>query len=282
MMQSREDSSPPPTVPVLEDWLAWKSRCARALCTKDTQRRLGYFALYRFGIQLRRQLATTNLRPEDAVRQHPTEEDAWHRFESFAALTQTRQGKRYKDWIFARIQQSNRSALDTIQSGATLILRSAVRDYLRGEYAPHRAASLDQPVGDGTLTLGDLLPGLVSTEDDATTREYNTLAEGHAHRVFEGLSRRERVGLLARLMGVALDHDDVLVAADCGKSTLNQAVKNLWVHMRESLLREYREDGHDAIMALATLVIQHLERITFLWKLSEKNLPRCFYSTEDA
>jgi len=236
--------------------------------------RLGRFARSRFGIQLQRQLAATNLLPQDAQRQLPSDDDAWHQFESYAALTQTRQGKRYKDWIFARLRQSNRSPLDTIQSGAALIIRAAVRTYLRKEVASRKTMSLDTPVGDGTNTLGDLLPGTAETETDQ-------LAQQHAERLFNQLSQRERIGLLAKYAGITLEHPDVVAAADCGKSTLNQAVRDFLARLRESVVREYGDEGHNAVMAFTALLLQHLGQQIFSWKNSEKRLPDCFYRVEE-
>ncbi len=263
--------------PQLKDWTAWKTHCARALCPEATQRRLGRFAVSRFAIQLERHLAATNLAPGDAQRQLPPPEDAWHQFETYAALTQTRQGKRYKDWIFARIRHSDRAPLDTIQSGATLIMRDAVRTYLRKELAPRTTVSLDRPVGDGTTTLGDLLRSAVQHEDSQAAKEYDLLAAKHAEALFHTLSRRERIGLLAKYAGLSLDDPDVLSAAACGKSSLHLAVRDLLTRLRESVVREYGDEGHNAVMAFTALMLQHLEQKIYLWKNSEKGLPRSFY-----
>jgi len=256
--------------PRLEDWTTWKEHCARALCSEATQTRLGRFARSRFGIQLQRQLAATNLLPQDAQRQLPSEEDAWHQFESYAALTQTRQGKRYKDWIFARLRQSDSPPLDTIQSGATLIIRAAVRTYLRKELASRKTVSLDTPVGDGTNTLGDLLPGAAEAETDQ-------LAQQHAERLFNQLSERERIGLLAKYAGITLEHPDVLAAADCGKSTLSRTVRDFLTRLREFVMHEYGDEGHNTVMGFTALLLQHLGQLIFSWKKLEKGLPDCFY-----
>ena len=263
--------------PQLNDWTAWKKHCARALCSEETQHRLGRFAISRFGIQLKRHLSVTNLVPDDVQRQLPQPEDSWHQFETYAALTQTREGKRYKDWIFARVQLSARSALDTIQSGATLIMRDVVRTFLCKEYAPRTTVSLDRPVGDGSITLGDLLPGSVQQEEGPEATELDLLAAEHAETLFQTMSRRERVGLFAKYSGLSLATPDLLVAADCGKSSLNQAVRKLMPRLRKGVVREYGEDGHNAVMAFTALMLQHLEKIIYLWKNSEKGLPDSFY-----
>ena len=263
--------------PELKDWTEWKTLCARKLCGEDTQNRLGSFAQSRFGIQLRRQITTTNLRNSDALRQLPSADDAWHQFESYAALKETRQSKRYKDWIFARVENGNSAPLDIIQSGASLIMRSVVRTHLRAEYAPRKAISMDQPLGDSDLTMGDLLPGKVNPADAVVANEYNILAEQYAESIFEKLVQRERLGLLAKLSGIALDNAELLVAAKCGKSTLNQVTRNMLNKLRDDIKREYCDDGQDAIVAFTVLVVQYLEKVLNNWKSLENNLPSCFY-----
>ena len=276
-MRKIDQIAPGSLQPRLEDWTDWKRQCARALCGEETQARLGRFAHSRFGIQLRRQLGATNLHAGDASQQLPSPDDAWHQFESYTAITHTREGKRYKDWIFARVRHANDTPLNVVQSGATLIMRGVVRAHLREEYARRSTVSFDQPVGDGTITVGDLLPGSANPVDGVAEEEYAELAKQHARRIFDSLSSRERIGLFAKYRGIRLDNSEILAAAGCGKSTLSQAVRDLLVRMREELTREYADDGPDAIMTFSALVLQQLEVEIFLWKKSEQDDPQCFY-----
>ncbi len=239
--------------------------------------RLGNFAISRFRIQMRRQLSVTNLRSDDAPRQTLSPDDAWHLFETYAAISETREGKRYKDWIFDRLHRMTGPPLDAVQSGATSIVRSAVRTYLHDEYAHRTSVSFDQPVGDGTMTLGDLLPGTATPTDSIAEAEYDRLAESTARDLFESLSRRECVGLLAKYSGIAIDSPDVLGAAGCGKSSLHQAVRDLLHSLRGRLTRAHGEDGPDSVRAFGLLVVRHLEKCIFEWKASENDLPSCFY-----
>ncbi len=263
--------------PVLTDWLEWKERCARKLCTEDTQNRLGGFAQSRFGIQLNRQISNTNLHNSDAMRQLPSADDAWHQFESFAVLKETKEGKRYKDWIFMRTRLINTNPLDIIQSGATLIIRSVVRAYLKAEYSPKKSISMEQPLGDGNLTVGDLLPGSVNPIDAVAENEYDSLSKRYSEKLFSSLSYRERIGLLAKFSGIALDNKEVLLCAGCGKSRLNQITHDILKKLGTDLQREYHDDGPDTIKAFTIMVIEHLEKELLKWKFSEKNLPSCFY-----
>ena len=263
--------------PELIDWIEWMRRCARKLCGDDARARLGSFGLSRFGIHLSRQIFATNLKNSDALRQLPSADDAWHQFESFAALKKTREGKRYKDWIFARVHNRIGKPLDIIQSGATLIMRSVVRAHLRAEYAPRWAVSMDQPLGGSNLTMADLLPGTANPADVAAANEYSLLAEEYAGNLFDSLTRRERIGLLAKFNGISLDSPEVLEIAGCSKSTLSYVVRDMLTRLRDDLNREYRNDGHDSVMAFALLVVQCLEKVINRWKKLENNMSESFY-----
>ena len=85
---------------------------------------------------------------------------------------------------------------------------------------------------------------------------------------------------MAKLNGIPLDNSEVVATAGCSKSTLSQAVRDIFIRLRNNLEQEYRDDGADAIMALSILVIQFLEKEINNWKNSEKNLPGCFYITK--
>ncbi len=158
-------------------------------------------------------------------------------------------------------------------------MRSVVRAHLRAEYAPRMAVSMDQPLGDSDLTMGDLLPGKASPTDAVVANEYNVLAKKHAEALFKNLIHRERIGLLAKFSGIALDNAEVLIAANCGKSTLNQITRDMLAKLREDIKCEYDDDGYDAITAFTVLVVQYLEKEINNWKSLENNLPHCFYIT---
>ena len=102
----------------------------------------------------------------------------------------------------------------------------------------------------------------------------------YAESIFEKLIRRERIGLLAKFSGIALDNAELLVAANCGKSTLNQVTRDMLTQLRNDIKRDYCDDGPDAIVAFTVLVVQYLEKVMNNWKSSEINLPSCFYIEE--
>ena len=269
--------------PQLDDWICWKERCARKLCSNDAQIRLGEFARRRFEIHLRRQRTQSNLRHEDMHVHTPSPDDAWHRFECYAALTQTRKGKRYKDWIFARVTSDTSSAQKVIEGGATLIIRNTVRTYLLDEVAPHLAVSLDQPAygTDSTCTIGDLLPGEADPVDDVAAREYDAIAARHAQRLFDEMSDRDRSALLARFAGIPLGDPRILKAAGCKRSTFYRSTVTFLEELKAKITNEYGHEGGEARQAMTVLVLQHLEKRTFLWKSSDKSLPNPFSIIEE-
>jgi len=84
------------------DWCEWKACCALARCANDTRARLAGFAAYRLRIAARRAAGMTNLLQGVEARLPSDPELVWHLFESHTVITHTREGKAYKEWLFAR------------------------------------------------------------------------------------------------------------------------------------------------------------------------------------
>ena len=261
--------------PELEDWQEWKARCARQLCSAATQRRLGRFAEHRFAAWLRRCRSISNLTPQDLHAHAPRADEAWHLFETHAMLTQTRSGKSYKDWIFARQERVADLPLNAVQSGATLILRDAVRGYLCRETARRQVVSLDAPLpGCATpLTLHDLLPGNADGMEALAEQEADRLARRHAETVFRLLRPPERMGLLARFLGLPVSDPEVLRATGLSQSRLNHVTRRVITRIHDALRQHYRHDSADTIRTLTLKVVDHLEQHVFAWRQSEPCLP---------
>src|SRR5210317_1578654 len=96
---------------LLACWMEWKARCAAALCDESTRRSLQKFAHTRFLRFYPRSIPSRVLPHREnglpAV-------DAWHLFETHLITTQTKQGKRFKDWLYARAVTSEDSPLNVI------------------------------------------------------------------------------------------------------------------------------------------------------------------------
>ena len=209
----------------LESWLVWKERCALSLCPAETKAELIEFAGHRFDHYMR--TYGTGTRKGSLLTGSPPARDAWHLFETYLQLRDTREGKTYKEWLTARTDRSDAPAL--VESGATLIIRSAVRDYLRSEGPRRSTESLDAELhhgaDGGSLTLLDLLPTEFNAVDEVERREHDVLVDELVEMAFGALGFRERVALLARELGIAISSPVATEAAGCAKSMLSVAFR---------------------------------------------------------
>lgn len=237
---------------MLKAWAQWKKRCALDLCSDHAQRMLRAFAGSRFMRCLERC---------PTAQDSPAHESPWHLFETYATVTATRGGKRYKDWIFARERTSGRDPLSAIEGGASLIMRDAVREFVRAECSPRGILSLDRPIGcgdAGSVTLLDLLPAQMDPASEVALREYERLAREHARELFPGLSGRERIVLAAKEAGLSLAHGSVEEAAGCRKSCLNTAYHDLLARICMFIKTEYSGDDPESVLTLALMTVREL------------------------
>ena len=258
-------------MPSIEEWAEWKEKCALGLCRCETRTALQSFAYARFYHFAVAYAKTTNTPDPKALTPEPSH--AWHDFETHLRLRDTREGKRFKDWLFAPLDGSNTPTLDSVQRGATVIMRDVVRERLRREFSSHLMRSLDAPAGrpdDGQApALKELLAGPLDTAQEVEQRELERLAAGEADSAMAGLNQRERIALLARELGLSLACPSVIQAAGCGKSVLNtayhKALQRLANHVRSAYSREDK-----ATLAFLTILVFHDVRQRILsWGRSE-------------
>ena len=188
----------------------------------------------------------------------PGHERPWHLFETYATVTETGQGKRYKDWIFARVAHSDDDPIDVIQGGASLIMRDAVREFVREECSPSCVLSLDRPMAGESITLLDVLPAQVGPGTDAALREYERLAWKHAQELFPGMSERERIVLAAKEAGLSLANDAVMRAAGCGQAFLYRVYSALLQRVCDHLKAIYPNDDPESALVLALMTVREL------------------------
>lgn len=210
----------------------------------------------------------------------PPPPDAWHRFESHLRLHNTREGKRYKEWLLARRDLDEKWGLESICAGASLIIRDVVREYLRHEYSTSAVQSLDAPVrttdGGIGVTMEALLPDAGDTQRDVESRELARIAEAECAHVFGKLNRRERVALLARELGLALSHPVAAKVAGCGRSVLTTAYREALVGLTDHIRSRFpREDGPTQAELAIGLFSQIRKRI-ILWGKSEMSCAPLF------
>ncbi|MFC1452044.1 hypothetical protein ACFLSJ_01715 [Verrucomicrobiota bacterium] len=248
-------------------WTEWKKECALALCSEQSRSALTRFAHSRFRTYARR-YAHTVAADAPVLDSGIRPDEAWHLFEVHLVTRPTTEGKRYKDWIFLRVVHSEEPMLEVIESGASLIMREVVREYLRGECSPAGTVSISEPVwiGEGTnLTLEDLLPGEEDPRDEVTRRECERLARELARRVFADTSDRERVALTAKALGLGLSLPAVLAAAGCRKSVLSETLRSLIERVAGRARAEHSRDDAETLLLLSFMAINHTKALALDW-----------------
>ena len=259
-----------------EAWREWKQQCAVARCSTETQAKLLAFGGARFQLYIRRYSAGRHVSP-------PAE--PWHLFESRVTVNRTRQGKRYKDWLFARVRASETAPLDVVQAGASLIMRDATRDFLRREGTRHGVLSLDRPMGhdrDSTMTLVDLLPAALDPVSEVCLREYGVLAARHAHEFVESLSQREHVALIAKRLGLSLADPVVEESAGCKRTVLSTTFHDFVARVARRLRAVYEGEEVESVLTLALLTLQQVSGQAVEQARAQKRFGQLFLKTEDA
>ncbi len=257
----------------LSHWNEWNDRCALALCSNETQHALRAYGARQFRHYAR--FTAGGAASESGL----SPSDQWHLFETHLSLRQTRAGKRYKDWLFARVSGASDPPLQVIQGGAGLLMRDVVRAFIRAERPQDRSVSLDAPLSDGadrSFTLHDLLPGALDPAQDLEIRELTRVADLLADASFADLAPRERVAIAAREQGLSLSHPTVERCAGCRKSMLHAAHAAAVGRVADRVRAEYRDEPADSIRLLAVLTLRALGARVLGWAISEKSCARLF------
>jgi len=268
--------------PRTKDWTEWKRRCALGACCAETQAALQKFAAARFDRNVRRYLQNTNLRDGRTV-QVPAR-DAWHLLESHLTVRKNRRGKRYKDWLFARVARFDGKLAEALRSGVSLLMRDVVREYLRSEFSRFGTLSIDQPlsgVGDGSLTVAEMLPGEIDPTQLVVQHEYEALASSHAQRIFTKSTGRQKVALLAKELGVSLASPAVTRAAGCGSSMVNRAYRDFVKRVGELLQDVYPDDDRESGLRLALMTVSEAKKAAKKWGESEKTCAEILNSSRE-
>ncbi len=262
----------PKQITELASWLEWKTQCALAPCGNKTRQQLTGFAHLRF----KRLLARAALHNGPEVL---PAKDAWHLFESHLTITHTRNGKRYKDWLFARVQLSSDPPVRVLEGGASVVIRNVVREFLAMECSPHTVLSMHSPLAsmsDGSVTLEETLACEGDPATAAALNEYESLAEHHAGLFFETMTEREKIALAAKWCRVSLASKPVEDAAGCKKSMINDTFSALAQKFRTELSAAYPDEHPQSLLVLATFMLRRLVKRILLWIQSEKRLESLF------
>ena len=212
-----------------------------------------------------------------------TDKDTWHLFETHFQLNETREGKSYKSWLFARVERSTESAEDTLLGGATLIMRDVVREYLRREYLPARVQSLQSQVGgtDGEIgCLEDFIPGFVDPGSEPAMKELRDMAEEYAFAYFEQLSFREKAILLAKELSISLANPCVEAVVGCKKTITHSVYRACLITLAGEMRRHHPDDDLSSIRVLTGLVFDELGELAMEWGKCEKRCAGFFLLSE--
>ena len=261
-------------MPSLEQWREWQTGCAAGRCAPATRSALHLFGWQRF-IHYARHARGERL----AEGSLPDAAGCWHLLESRLVTGRSRQGKAYKQWLFDRTAGCD-DPLDTVQGGASLLLRSVVRDFLRREAPQPVHVSLDAPLdgADGALTLADLLPDADGRADEPDAPR---LAGDVARAAFDALDARQRLLVLAKHLDVPLYHPAVAAAAGTGRSYASELWRGAFERLAAEAKRACPDEDRAGRLRLCLRAVPELSRLIFEWARAEKSAAAVFRVAEE-
>lgn len=237
-------------------WEEWKRLCDSAKCSEETKSALYQFARINWDVYLEKE-AGQRKPPEkgEVIGREP-----WERFESYCAEPHSANGKSWKDWLFMRLSLPRGTPADKIRSGASGIIRSVVREFLRkeGRFRLPRFAgpqpSLDDELSsdsnDKPLTLRDLLPDMRDPSKEAEFRELEQLAAAEAAEMLADLTERQRIAITAKELHLALSNPEVEKIAGCKKSVLSAELDNAYRAIKWKFDRDYADEDQRGLNEL--------------------------------
>ncbi|MDP6526240.1 MAG: hypothetical protein QGI24_02810 [Kiritimatiellia bacterium] len=265
----------------IQNWFEWKRQCALALCSPCTRHVLRQFAHARFRYYVAKYLHRTNLRNPAVI--SVEDRQAWHLFESHLELKTTRRGKAYKNWLLSRANEDEEGAIQALESGASLIVRDVVREFMRKEISPPRTMSLSRPLNDDfarPMTMADLLPGEIDPTSKVEMREYSELAGGHAGDAFDDMKRREKIAVFCRSMGISLAHHVVAEITGCRKSSLSNSYRDAITRIASHIQHKYVKEDSESVKTLTLMTVQIVKEKVVAWAKLEKSCARLFKVAE--
>lgn len=263
-------------MPTLDQWCEWRLQCAAARCQPSTREALRLFGWQRF-----KHYATACGGPSFPAGALPDAESCWNLSETRLATGQSRQGKRYKDWLFDRAGGGD-ATQDAVQGGASLLIRDVVRDFLRREAPRPRHVSLDAPAGEGSQhpPLSELLPG--APDAAVEHRDFARQAEEIARVFLFRLSGQDRLVLLARELGVPLYHPAVEQAAGVRKSRVALIWQGVFKRLAEHVNERLSCEDYPARLGICLLAATELGKQVLAWGRAEKTAAALFKMAEGA
>jgi len=242
-----------------EHWREWKQLCAIDHCAAETRSALTVFAYQRWTGYLK-------ALGGEAEHRELSARDIWHRLETWCVTVSTKNGNAYKDWLFARLDTHMGPPLEIVESGAALLTRDAVRDYLRhegrgrrpGSRTPEPSLDATVPGTDPKLTYGDMLPGEFDLETQVALREYQRLGGPEAEALYVELSDSERIVLAARSLDLPLSNPTVERLAGRKKSVLCSLYGDIEKKILRRVDARYPNEDENGRRVLAAVALMRL------------------------
>ncbi len=233
------------TTPSLGQWGEWRRLCAIARCAEPTAAALAGFARAKF-----RHYAAPIVGEEAVATEIPDAAACFNIVEHWMSVARPVSGRRYKEWLFARAEgQDGERRLATILAGASLVIRSVVREWL-ADAAPSGDVSLDAPVpGAEGVAFIDLLPdeGAMAVEESLL----RDLAESLADEIFGSMEEPTRLVMLARAAKLPLYHPLLLGEFGFGKSKAATAWKDVIFDIAGRIKRRWPDEPGEWKVSLA-------------------------------
>ncbi|WFB35776.1 hypothetical protein P3T73_16615 [Kiritimatiellota bacterium B12222] len=209
----------------LQAWQQWRDACALALISEDASAQLTRVIALRFKSMLRK----VNLHGNKGLAA-PSDRECAALFESYCALHQRRDGKKYKQWLLTR----GRRDLDTVQSGVMLLVRNVVREWIRDAHPQTAEVSLQKSVGltGKSVPLEQLLPDCSS---QSRSEEQQAWVLERIQKQTEFLKPAEQVALFLRAQGTVFSAPGVKQRFGFGKTLLHQRLRQLMERLVEEV-----------------------------------------------
>lgn len=207
-------------------WQRWRELCALALIPDPERRQLNQVIGERFRSLVRK----INLHGNGSL-SAPSDADCAHLFETYCAMHQRRDGKKYKHWLLTR----GRRDLDTVQSGVMLLVRNVVREWIKDTHPRTAAVSLQQKLG-SDISLEQLLPDKEFLQRSPEQAEW---VESKLKQTADSLETVERVLLLLRAQNRVFSAPGVQAEFGFGKTTLHKYHRNLLEKLAEEVSLQF-------------------------------------------
>lgn len=268
------DPAPPTTTEPA--WRHWHEQCAIGKCSPHHAATLQQFGRSRFITYINRYASRIGHTGSDL--HHADADHAWHLFETYCQLSTSRNGKHYKDWLLQRAEDPGATSwIEAVESGASLLLRDAVRELLRNEHSAAFMTSLHRSVGgnpDTPYSLEELIPDTDDPADRVAEQELSNLAADIAHTCFPRFERRHRIALWARINEIPLSDPRLHKKTRCSKTMLYAAYQESVHLVFAEIHRKLPGEPPNIFSATATFALSHAAKMIEANFFSEKSNAR--------